>query len=289
MIVVLIRSLVVLATLIPTLAWSQIRFDDPSVVADPAREWTLMVYLDADNDLEPFALRDLNELESGLAGKGVEVIVLIDRAEGYEEGFGNWTDSRLLRIRPDRDPARLVSEVLARPGEINMGDPEVLRSFVAATINKFPARHHALVMWDHGGGWKDLAIDHQAPGSAEGHDGLNIAEVGCALQDALAAVAVDKLDLIGFDMCLMAQLETAWEVKDLARVMVASQAVEPGDGWPYAEVLGAFQRHGADSRQIGKAIVEAYGTYYGAAGRPSPPNPPSTWRASVNWAAPSPR
>lgn len=255
---------ILLLALLPFAALAQIQYTDSAPNIDSQREWTVMVYLDADNDLEPFALSDLNELEAGYKGQSVEVIALIDRAEGYETGYGDWKDSRIYRIRADSNPKQLASEVVASPGEINMGDPAVLSAFVSQTIRKYPAKRYALVMWDHGGGWRELAIDHKAPGVASGHDGLSIMDVGSALRSALQSSPVEKLDLIGFDMCLMAQVETAWEVKDLADVMVASQAIEPGDGWPYAEVISAFQDTSKSVPQVGSEIVKVYGQFYDA-------------------------
>ncbi|MET0101330.1 MAG: clostripain-related cysteine peptidase [Sedimenticola sp.] len=231
-------------------------------VADPTREWTILVYLDGDNDLEPFALSDLNEMEAGLPDSGVEVIALVDRAEGFEEGFGNWTGARVYRLRRDNDPKALNSEILQELGEINMGDPNTLRDFVSAALKRYPARHHALVLWDHGGGWQHMAIDHKAPGTEEGHDGLSLPEVGTALHQAMAASPVERLDIVGFDMCLMAQLETAYELKDIADVLVASQAVEPGDGWPYDRILPAFGKGTLGTRRLAGEIVDAYGKFY---------------------------
>jgi hypothetical protein len=61
--------------------------------------WTWMVYLVADNDLEPFAINDLIEMQAG-AGDSVNIIVQMDRAESYEEVFGQWTETRRYAITP---------------------------------------------------------------------------------------------------------------------------------------------------------------------------------------------
>ena len=46
-----------------------------------------------------------------------------------------------------------------------------------------------------------------------------------------------KIDVIGFDACLMAMLETAYALRDSGSVMVASEELEPGDGWSYDNFL----------------------------------------------------
>ncbi|NWG17665.1 MAG: hypothetical protein HXY41_13645 [Chloroflexi bacterium] len=61
--------------------------------------WTWMVYLVADNDLEPFAINDLIEMQAG-AGENVNIVIQMDRAESYEEVFGDWTETRRYAITP---------------------------------------------------------------------------------------------------------------------------------------------------------------------------------------------
>ncbi|MCC8180960.1 MAG: hypothetical protein LIP23_08640 [Planctomycetes bacterium] len=61
---------------------------DPEL--SPTREWTVLVYLDGDNDLEFPAIIDFLEMQHGMVGIDtdlVDVIVLFDRAEGYADLF----------------------------------------------------------------------------------------------------------------------------------------------------------------------------------------------------------
>ncbi len=228
--------------------------------SDPA-EWTIAVYLDADNDLEKFGLIDMNEMELGIRGD-VNVIVLIDRAEGYDESDGDWTDARVYRIVHDADTNVLRSPVIARPGEVNMGDPAVLEAFLAATLQNFPAKRTALFMWNHGGGWQAHAVDHGVPGRPQAADSLTLPQLSSAIRGALARVGRDTLDLVGFDMCLMAQYEVALELQGLTEVLVASQATEPGDGWPYDRVLPEFGDSKATTAGVAAGIVEQFDGYY---------------------------
>jgi hypothetical protein len=61
-------------------------------------QWTIIYYMALDNDLEPFAINDLLEMQTIGSTDEVNIIVQFDRAEGYEEFFGNWTDARRFRI-----------------------------------------------------------------------------------------------------------------------------------------------------------------------------------------------
>ncbi len=228
--------------------------------SDPA-EWTIAVYLDADNDLEKFGFIDMNEMELGIEGD-VNVIVLIDRAEGYDESDGNWTDARVYRITRDDDKSVLRSPVIARPGEINMGDPAVLQAFLTTTMQSFPAKRTALLLWNHGGGWQAHAVDHGVPGQPQATDALTLPQLATAIRGALDATGREMLDLVGFDMCLMAQYEVALELQGLTSVLVASQATEPGDGWPYDRVLPEFRDRSATTTGVAARIVEQFDGYY---------------------------
>jgi hypothetical protein len=234
----------------------------PAGEARPNREWTILVYLDADNDLEPFGMQDLNEMEKGLSDPNIEVIVLVDRCKGFDKTEGDWTGARVYRIQPDTRMDQLASQQLLDLGEVNMGEPKVLAAFMEGAYKAYPARQRALVMWDHGGGWASMANDFDAPGGTDNRDDLKLTELREGVEAGLKGAGLKKLQILGFDMCLMAQIETATEMADCADVMVASQAVEPGFGWPYDVVLPAFAKGTGGPRRIGTDIVTAFNDFY---------------------------
>jgi len=230
---------------------------------DRDRVWTLLLYIAADNNLETNGVDDINELEAGFPEEGVEIIVFIDRAEGYDNTNGDWKDARIFRIRKDDDPENIRSEQLAYLGETNTGNARVLENFLKESLRCFPSRYAGLIMWDHGNGWSGMAHDNAAPSSVDGHDLLELDELSRALDNALSATDDrGKLDLIGFDMCLMAQIEVAEAVAEHAEVMLASQAVEDVDGWPYNLVLPAFSDRTFGVRRLAGNIIEGFRTYY---------------------------
>jgi hypothetical protein len=242
-------------------AWGAAGLEQFSESRSDTADWTIAVYLDADNDLEKFGLMDIDEMELGLRGN-VNVIVLIDRAEGYDTADGDWTDARVYRVVPDQEKGVIRSSVIARPGEVNMGDPAVLQAFVATTLKSFPAKRTALILWNHGGGWQAHAVDHGVPGRPGATDALTLPQLAAASRGALADAGRTHFDIIGFDMCLMAQYEAAIELAGVARVLVASQATEPGDGWPYDRVLPAFGDAAMPTNRLAVHVVETFDAYY---------------------------
>jgi hypothetical protein len=216
--------------------------------------WTVMVYLDGDNNLEAAALDDVNEMEAVGSTAAMNVLVQLDRIGGYDKTNGNWTDTRRGRVIADGDP-ETISTTFTSIGEVNMGLAANLTAFVQWGAAAYPADRYAVILWDHGGGtsgvcWDDTSDDH-----------LTVSEVGTAL-----AAAGVHVELIGFDACLMAMMETAAEVRAHGAVMVAAEQTEPWDGWPYDTFLADLAADpGQSGGTLAAGIVARYGASYGGA------------------------
>jgi hypothetical protein len=75
------------------------------------------------------------------------------------------------------------------------------------------------------------------------------------------------VDVLGMDACLMTMLEVAYQLRDHARILVGSEEVEPGAGWPYAAVFGDLTaRPTMTASELAATIVCRYAEYYGADG-----------------------
>jgi hypothetical protein len=101
------------------------------------------------------------------------------------------------------------------------------------------------------GGWND---DDPVEESA-----FTTNDVDRALRGIVAQTGIDQFDLIGFDACLMSQLETLYALVPYARAAVASEEVEPALGWAYAGFLSELTSDPAMSgAELGQAIVDSY-------------------------------
>jgi hypothetical protein len=130
-------------------------------------KWNIMVYMAADNNLEQYAISDLNEMEgvSGLDNSNVNLIVLVDRISGYSTDDGDWKGTRLYKIKYDSimtdtniRSTRLSGMGLSNSGdadELNMADPANLTNFVQFVKTNYPATNNMLIMWNHGSGWRN--------------------------------------------------------------------------------------------------------------------------------------
>jgi M6 family metalloprotease-like protein len=235
--------------------------------APPGASWTFMVYVDADNNLESFGIDDLNEMEMAGSTSEVNIIALIDRAPGYDSSNGDWTTTRIYHVLRDSDQYGINSQLLADLGEVNMGDPEELVWFTENIMNAYPANHYALVLWDHGSGWKILAAVMPTKGVCyddTNGDYLTISELQWTLNTILGHTGI-KIDLMGFDACLMQMIEVGYQIRDGASIMVGSEETEPGPGWPYDTVLTSLTQNPTMTRsELSAEIVTRYvQSYYG--------------------------
>jgi len=221
---------------------------------DPAaNEWVFVEFLNGDNNLEANAYGDLDEMTRAGSSPYVHVVVLMD-SDARDAGH-----ARRIYVRQGS------AEVVQDMGELDMSDGRVLRDFVVWALQTYPARHRALVLWDHGDGWRIQAPGHPVVKgfSTDDHGGsgdISIAsgEFGQALA-GIVAVLGDKLDLLAFDACLMGMWEVADAAAPYARVFVASEDTVPSTGFPYEALLGPFVAStGTTAAQLGAAMADTY-------------------------------
>jgi hypothetical protein len=257
----------------------------------------VLAYLAADNDLEGELLADLAEMERVGSSPGVvEVLAQVDRSRGQDTSKGNWHGTRRYYVTRGTDPRRISSRLLADLGPTNTGDPRVLESFIRFGAQRYPARATALVLLNHGSGFYVPPEMLSRDGKAPGHAGASAAagrrrpifhttrerlreatptSRGIAYDDGAAdcldnqeltrvlatahRVLGRKVDVVGMDACLMTMLEVAYQLRGHAHVLVGSEEVEPGPGWPHAAILGDLaQTPTMTPAALGATVVHRY-------------------------------
>ena len=206
------------------------------------KEWTFMVYMNADNDLEGSGIDDFLEMSSVGSTADVNIIVQMDRIGKYDGRFGDWANCQRFYVTQDMKPK--TDNAIADWGdgqggrEVNMGDPDTLSDFMKWGISSYPANRYAVVLWDHGDHWYGACWDESS-----GDDCLNMSDMDAALDDAYLELGGDTLDILGFDACLMAGVEIAYQVWGYADYMIASEYLEPGEGWNYQWSLDSLVKN----------------------------------------------
>ena len=234
----------------------------------PMANWTFMVYLDSDNNLEGAGIEDLNEMEEAGSNENMNIVALMDRAEGYDTSNGDWTDWRYYYV--DKDPAGANDEIISTEvdyphleagAEPNMGDPQNLINFVTWSMEQYPAEHYLLSLWNHGGGIRGVCWDDSTPD----HDNLDLPELKHSLS-TIQNTTGRNIDIVGFDACLMGAASIHYQISPYCDIVVASEATESNDGWPYELLLFDVEANPAMTPEmVARALVEHYVISYGVA------------------------
>ncbi len=253
-------------------------FSGGFALAVPMAEWTILTIMQADNNLAPFALQNINDMQKNMVGDRINNLVYWHRPR---------SNQRLkYKIKSNGVIEEEVLEIKTAP---NM-EQEVVDAMQWAVSNN-PAKYYMLNLWNHGTG----VIDQQAWGSKINHQlryfnenswlevpGLDLyddrgilysdstksfmtnQQLAGACKQIKDTVLKKKIDIIGMDACLMAMLEVAYQIKDYGNYLVSSQNLEPGRGWNY----GAFLKNISSTPElfpplkIAQNIVDTYAQYY---------------------------
>ena len=227
------------------------------------KEWTVMVFVNAKNNLESYGLKDVNEMEMVGSSDKVNVIVELGRISGYSSEDGNWTGCRRYYIQKDNDTKKITSPMLLETPKCDMGSWEYMVDFVKWTKERYPAKKYVLVVWNHGSGWNkggDISYLLNEKGISYDDETRNHITTP---QLRMALEKIGGVDILAMDACLMQMIEVAYEVKDWTQYIVASEEVEPGDGYTYNTWLEPLVKNPtADARTLSKYMVDSYGDYY---------------------------
>lgn len=223
-------------------------------------EWNFIVYLDGDNNLESYAISDLNEMEQVGSSPNVNVLVLVDL-------FDTWTGTRLYRIVKDpANSSNIVSTMIRNFGELDMSNPTTLKNFIVDCQALYPSNRTVLTLWNHGDGvyprGENKGICWDDTTGTDAWDCLTGAEVLTALAQA-RAITGKKIDILNCDACLMQMMEVAYEWRTEMSFLVGSEEAIPGEGNNYDTVLATLIHNPMQaSSTYARALVTDYYNYY---------------------------
>lgn len=229
------------------------------------KSWTILIFMNGDNNLESSAIDDINEMERAVDTTLYNVIVTIDRIPGYDNSNGNWTTTRDYYITYDSSMDRIIRSYLIWDlGEMNMGDPYNFIDFVTYYMGVCPADHYLVILWDHGDGWyKHNSQDPLFKGigpDVTNNDYLGIAnaEYWWAL-DSISSYLGTPIDILAHDACLMGMHEVGYETFFNVDIVVFSEHTEPLNGYPYTNILAWLNSNSnATPSQFASTIVDKY-------------------------------
>jgi len=255
----------------------------------PEVDWTVMIFMVGDNNLNDQALADLREIKEAGSSKDITVIVETDLSKG--------PTNRYLITR-DRT---LEEDVDAQWPETR---PEVLKDFLHWSIKYHPAKRYMLLLWGHGRALDSFEVPADLPdandidprvrqavirrrnerlsrgkkprkGSQDAKpffiicpdDEARHAISNMELKEILESVShkIDggKIHVLGMVACLMGMFEMCYELRNAAHYMIASESLIPDTSLPFDKVIPfLIENPKIEPEDVCRTIVSAFKTFY---------------------------
>jgi hypothetical protein len=225
-----------------------------TLATNAKRPWTFFVYMAADNNLNPEADLNISQMVKASSTINAYIVVYLTIKRNGE----NKKTQKLI----------IQNGIISQQGATTVEDSGSVQTFLNAliwAITEFPSDHLLVDLWDHGSGPLNRFI--------RGHKGVCYDDTtGNYLTDLDYKHAFDvavnqyrngqKIDIITFDACLMADLEVAFTLKQYTNYLVASQETVPGPGFNYSTVLSIFGSKTPDPLTFAKWLVTCYDKNY---------------------------
>jgi hypothetical protein len=220
------------------------------------RKWTVLYYFAGNNNISEDMLVKMSRLERFGSDENVNVVTQLGQPDGspypgatrflVEKNPNPGPEPLPLhsRKRPvvyggsGEEPVRKAPDLVSRPverlGKVNMAEPQALSDFVSWGIKNYPAEHYLVVLMDHGYGFLGTVQDD---GSGKL---MSMPELSSALADSEKKTG-RKVDVVGFDSCLMQQAEVVHQIGEHAGYVVGSEEVEYPFGFPEGRMVGRLE------------------------------------------------
>nr|MDQ2732764.1 clostripain-related cysteine peptidase [Armatimonadota bacterium] len=246
----------------------------------------VLVYMNGANNLEPFSLLNMDQMESVPASTNVNIVVEWKRLHGnVNNGTINASDDALFDANaPEYDGTRRFwltgkgkgnfdqdyiqdqgsGSVGSNPTTADQGSYRHLQSFLQWGQSNFPAQHYLVVLWNHGAGWKP--IGNNLCGGTRSR-GISYDDQSCdsieTWQIASAFAGLAPVDVVAMDASLMQMIEVNYDMRNITRYIVGSEDSPPGQGYPYDQWLSALTSQPAtDPLTIARTICDTFANYY---------------------------
>lgn len=229
-------------------------------------DWTIMLYIAADGNLANFAVESLKQLNNSTGntnGPNATGKVVVAVQFAIDAPGGQQIPRYIFDGTNDGDLGSALAEYFHAPDD--MTEQQALISFLkwAYENEKCRATKYALILWGHGPELllQPASVQQVNDSCADPQNGrglyLSPQELRQALEEAIRKQN-RHLNIVGFDACSMSMFEIAYEIRDYAELMVASQEEVPDPSFPYDTLVQKFQQNGDNAENLCTEGVYAY-------------------------------
>jgi hypothetical protein len=233
--------------------------------AENKGKWTILIYLSTDNSLSEEGIYALKELKK-VANEKVNIFVQFDP-------IGRGNKARRFNIRSPHPTGKLDVEVdgVADLGEVDMSDPETLRRFIVAGVREFKdvTSHFMLILAGHGSGINEgFFLKDEERRLSEIPSSFPIMDLKEKVFDddeVIRELGGKKIDILGFDACMMSMIEVCDEIHDSDQLdlVIGSEGFSLNAGWPYDKIVDVIKaKADIDPLSLAELIAEEHSIFY---------------------------
>ena len=231
-------------------------------------DWTVALYICGSN-LESgsgSATSDIIEMLQADLPDNAAVIVMTGGASAWDphdEAAQAVEDGLIAQgayLKPDAEHTQLyrvdddkMTLLYTYQDYLNMGDAATAAEFMEFVLAYAPAEHMMFSFWDHGGG----PIFGAEQDEVADNDIMPLKDISSVLS-AGAAARGRKIDVVGFDCCLMSSIEIANQLAPSADYLLDSEETEPGTGWNYRFLSVLSEKKNATAQDLGRRCIDLY-------------------------------
>lgn len=212
------------------------------------KDWTILIYMQADNDLTAYAFWDLYEMESSFKKRlnastlKTDVIVQLDTQRSNQirriHMFQSQTTyDRNLRYEDftEKNEENIFSPTISLIDEVSEDkrpQKEDFKNFLDWAIEHYPSQNYLVIIWGHGQGW---SFDSAVQFGGVAFDDTQKSKL--SIPDISEAIKNKGINIISADACLMQTVEVATELSESTRYIIGSTQVQNYMGLPYRRIF----------------------------------------------------
>jgi len=259
------------------------------------KEWTIMIYMAGDNNLAVDMAYAMEQIK-GVAEETADSPNLFVYYDGNSPAIPTLycdfsVPGKPRYVRSYKVPTKLYS-VSPKHNE-NAADMRSILNFIDWCVNKVEvdndgeitfgrkAQKYALIFSGHSLGFQNIGLfKDESSGKAMNMKDFYAVLLGVVNtrketlkfakeynwdEETTRIVTTEllgqKIDILGFDSCVMGMLEVGYQFSNIAKTMIASEGSVPSAGWTYAKILGCLareQNRNIDTRKVAEMFVRQF-------------------------------
>ena len=226
----------------------------------------IFVYMAADNDLDYFAIQNINQMERGFSENQISngVYVYVDRVKNRKTSH-----PCLYKVKADNTDL-IVSEIIKTYPEQNSSSADVFVSALKDAIafsRKANEQIKGIVLWSHGSAWlpkSEILNSKRASTSSTRSFGIDITTEESQepyemdIRELAERLRPFHYDFLVFDACFMSSIEVLYEMRNSFDYIVSSPTEVLATGFPYKEILPELLSNSPNYSEIVEKYIAQY-------------------------------